>query len=81
LHSTAELFPRILNAPDKFTRLRKGCQDPQRHRIWENIMKWNIGILERWAGRKIRETLRNDMGEWRMGNLTKRGKSNLTPYA
>ena len=28
LHSTAELFPRMLNAPDKFTRLRKGCQDP-----------------------------------------------------
>jgi hypothetical protein len=27
LHSTAELFPRVLNAPDKFTRLRRGCQD------------------------------------------------------
>jgi hypothetical protein len=28
LHSTAELFPRILNLPDKITRFGMGCQDP-----------------------------------------------------
>jgi hypothetical protein len=26
LHSTAELFPRILNLPDKITRFEMGCQ-------------------------------------------------------
>ena len=60
LHSTAELFPRILCVPDKFTRLRKGCQDPQRPRIGQNIIKWNIGILEYWNDGKAEEDMEQE---------------------